>query len=644
MDQSSAMAFLKSLWSGIDLKELKCCHCGHQMASDSALARTFCLRSQGVTDERLCAEKFEVPTLSEVILVYHRHLECLFKSTQYVAISHVWHSQVADLQYRMTEATVCVDDVAHIVREYTARICLGLATSLTGQFEIWHDYISVPQWQPSLKGQIIQAIPQIFNNAELTIAHLSDIDAGSVKAMREGVSVYERCRGISNICNAKWFSRMWTTMELTQSRRLRAMLKDYSLVEDHHIHHPFLHELHAAWSIEVREQGNSQATEKMVGMGNNLVPWQLGPVDQIRLQNLRGIQTTFAAAHEILARRRVTIPRDFFHALLGILKTNLTEPQLSSEDPVAMLQIARNCIKEGDYSPLFMIPDSAQVEPDDVVIQSYGYLDLGTFALGNEQMRPTFRDVRFRSGNPVIKADFIGVVQYIRQGISKQGPMGSLNLLIRLTLESTGLDIDAFVKTLGGRLYGQVPDKIFERLQKGDLMCQFRDKLSALHDSYPKDPDEITAWIAEAMGLSNRTLKSPMSVLTPMYFLNAHGGTLHLGEAGAAVSVNCPSCHKSFLLRVALLKHESHVLEARAYRVPGLKYEFTHAGGAGLLIKNGRTVGRFLWGTLTCVCPKLEDVEFPLDDLPLPRPNNYEYGQQNNTEWYPLSLETRIRL
>ena len=109
--------------------------------------------------------------------------------------------------------------------------------------------------------------------------------------------------------------------------------------------------------------------------------------------------------------------------------------------------------------------------------------------------------------------------------------------------------------------------------------------------------------------------------------MRAHGTTLHLGHLTALVTVNCPSCHKNFLLRVALLKPPSQVLGARAYRVPGLKYAFTHAGGAGFLIKKMCIIGSFMWGTHTCECPKLKDVEILIHDLPLPRPNDYEYGK-----------------
>ena len=136
--------------------------------------------------------------------------------------------------------------------------------------------------------------------------------------------------------------------------------------------------------------------------------------------------------------------------------------------------------------------------------------------------------------------------------------------------------------------------------------------------------------MADAMGLSNTSLNSPVGGLTPMNFLRAHGSNLHLGDANMAlIGVKCDQCHDIFLLRVAMLAPASQVIGLRAYRIPGLKYLFTHAGGAGFLLKeDGSMVGRFAWGTPTCECPKLKEVKVHLHDLPLPRPNTYQYGRK----------------
>lgn len=656
MDESSARSFLNSLWSGNHLEESSCCQCGQRINANDVLARTFALENWNLSNSSALqwAEKLEVPTMAKVILVYHRHIECLIATTPYVTITHVWDAQVAELQDRRAEATASVMEVAKIVLEAPTRICLGLETSLTENFEIWHDYISVPQWQPTLKGQIIQTIPRIFNHAKCMVVFLSDLDAKSVEMMRNGTTVYERCRGISNVCNSKWFSRMWTAMELTQSRELRVMLKDYTLVENREPSYPFIYELTPAWEKEVKKQGASHKLEKIVGMGNNLVPWQLCNFMYIRDQSLQGNRIMFAEAHEFLARRCVTIPRDFFHALLGILRIDLTYPQLSADSQQAMQQIARQCMEKGDYSPLFMIPASVQVEPDEATMQRTGYLDVYTFAMGPEYERATF-GIRFQSGNPIFKAEVIGVVHYIR-------PMDSVKdmdsctedsrsiwrtfaTLCKLTLDFTGPNVDAFVITLGTRLYGQSHEKIFNLLSEGDRLCQLQNKLSTLYNSSSSSLDansvDITDWIADALGLSNLSLNH--TYITPMQFVNGHGESLHLRNACAIVIVNCSRCKKNFPIRMALLKPAFSLYGVKAYRIPGLDYSFSRIGGVGFLLRDRNIVGRFIWGAPTCECLKIEEIEVHLNHLPLPRANMCEYGLQADADWLPLALGPVIR-
>lgn len=605
---SPSLDFLKSIWSGANLEQPKRWHCGTTIEPEETLARTFILESEKPKNERRSSERIDVPNLSEALLVYHRHLDCLFRSTLYVAISHVWHPGVAELQYNKTCTTTNEVEVAQVVRELPIQIYLGVAKIIPEPFEIWHDYISVPQWQYARKTRIIQSIPSIYNRAHQTIAHLSDVDAENIIAMPEGTSIYEKCRGVSQICNAKWFSRVWTAMEYTKSRELKTMLKDFTLLDDHDAPRPLINELVQTWGQQAALQGNAFQNEAMVGMGSNLVPWQLGPSEALRAQNLKGIRTTFGMAHELLALRGVTNRRDFFHAMLGLLKTSIAEPELDADEQKAMLQVARSCINEGDFSPLLMIPASAQLGPEEANMRSYGYLDLYTFALGFEQKFPKFPNVTFtHAGNPQVQLENIGLVKSAKRLRKRlyglQGDIGSFSFIIREVVHCTGLDVTAFVETIA-RLYGQKPEGVIKRLETYDQRCEILEKLKLAKEYNLASEDSVT-WIAESLGISDISLNNPMSNLSPRAFLNAHGCSLHLDDSAALVAISCYACKREFLIRVALLRSEIHVVGTTAYRIPGLKYEFTHEGGAGLLLKDGRAVGRFLWGTPTCECDKL---------------------------------------
>ena len=189
-------------------------------------------------------------------------------------------------------------------------------------------------------------------------------------------------------------------------------------------------------------------------------------------------------------------------------------------------------------------------------------------------------------------------------------------------------------------LYGQNHEKIFNFLSKGYRLCQLQKKLSTLYSSSLHDSEDIAAWIADILGLSNRSLSN--NAITPPQFLTSHGSSLHLSKAGGTFIVNCSHCDENFLIRIILFKPASRLLGVKAYRIPGLKYEYTLTGGAGFLLQDGHILGRFIWGAPTCECHKTEEIEVHLHDLPLSRSNACEYGIQAETEWLPL-FENIIR-
>ncbi|KAK8857284.1 hypothetical protein PGQ11_013196 [Apiospora arundinis] len=637
--EAESSAILQSIWAGIDVDNLICCHCNHRIPPEEGLARTFSLESLMPSD-RSCAQRLDVPTLSETITIYHRHFKCLFESVQYAAISHVWHPGVAELQYRRSEANASVISVAQVVQETPVKICLGLAKD-DRPCEVWHDYISVPQWLSQIKGRIIQRIPQIYGKATMTVAYLADGEPRNADSMRHGTSSHEVCRAVSAFCNSKWFSLVWTAMEYTQSNELRTMLKDYTLLPRKSANTPLLPELTTTWRKQSIEIGSHHATEKMVGMGYNLVPWQLGALEVVRTQNLRGLHTTFGNAYELLASRCVTIPRDFFHGLLGILQIDLTEPELNQDMTIALSQVAQKCILRGDYSPLMMVPASSLLDLSDTDAQSYGYLDLIPYALGEEKHPPKFSEPVSESENITMTVENLGRVTFIQRLLGSQGSMATLAPLFKLIISYSGSSLHAFVKTLA-RLYCLQFDAVIQRLETLGLCGQFEALLKTACSSGFHFADEEVNWIADAVGLTNRS--SPSAVVTPLGYLNAHGGSLHLGDASAVVDVKCQICSEHFLLRIAMFRNEQHFSQAQAYRIPGLEYHFSLPGGAGVVVKDKQIVGRFVWGVPTCECDLTERVEVALNDLPLPKPNRFDYGSSKEKEWRPINVQKRISL
>jgi hypothetical protein len=103
------------------------------------------------------------------------------------------------------------------------------------------------------------------------------------------------------------------------------------------------------------------------------------------------------------------------------------------------------------------------------------------------------------------------------------------------------------------------------------------------------------------------------------------------------VSLQCPTCLETFLVRAGPYRSHEDIKGAAAYRFPGLKYEFTLKDGVGVLVKDGQTVGRLLWASPTCGCSKITELELQLEAVMLPRQNRYSYGEQHDAEWVPVT-------
>ena len=302
-----------------------------------------------------------------------------------------------------------------------------------------------------------------------------------------------------------------------------------------------------------------------------------------------------------------------------------------------------------------MVPKAVQARLHSRDLRSMGFVDLVTFSLDEEFSRPTNPQVSLHDGNPTLWAEDLGIVKSLAvRADSCWGDnmmMKSFSSLVRLAVRCSGTDVDAFVDTIGSRMYAQSPEQISSLLRERDARSQLQQRLKTLSDSpNPSDEhrEEAFAWIAEAMGFSNYKLAFEMSPLTPLNFLEAHGGTAHLGRCCGAVPVECPRCVKTFPIRLALYCQPKDVVGARAYRIPGLKFRYTLRGGCGLLLKDKRVVGRFLWGTPTCECDKLTEVEVILDCLPQPTPNTHLYGRAGKDEmdeygWIPVDVGRKIK-
>ncbi|KAK1840419.1 hypothetical protein CCHR01_16961 [Colletotrichum chrysophilum] len=202
-----------------------------------------------------------------------------------LAVSHVWSPKISAIQ-QQPSLSPQPPEVRHLAIENPVQVFLSIERDpqFPANSELWHDYISVPQWTDQLKSRILLVIHRIFEEAQTTIIHFDGLTPAVVDKLHHGTTSQERLRGLTAVCNEKWFTRMWTAMEFVRSRSVRMMTGDFQLVEGNTGDDPaFLRTLQEVWQREAKAyDGNVWALEGSVGMrtSENLVPWNLGPLQQ----------------------------------------------------------------------------------------------------------------------------------------------------------------------------------------------------------------------------------------------------------------------------------------------------------------------------------------------------------------------------
>ncbi|KAL1639407.1 hypothetical protein SLS58_007988 [Diplodia intermedia] len=609
---------LEVLWYENDPDALSCCVCGELIAPE-AIIRTF--RLQPLRNDHVYRQQpsrtISVPDKS--ILLYDRHLKCAVDA-KYIAVSHVWDSDLAIAQKEGRTGTPS-ERTQVLVYTLPLRIYDSVADQLGSGRELWHDYISVPQWID--KRKILAAIPDIFKLADFTLVHLDDVPRVSVERLRSETPD-DRIMGVTGVCNARWFRRVWTAMEFIRSTKLHVLLEDYHMADGGG--DLFFSEMNAIWDEEVERRGSVYEIERLIGAraSKNLVPWMLGPLQDIRAHK----STVFAHAFSLLSTRQCSQPHDFFYAILGLLSIDLEETKLHDDDREACAQIARACMDSGDYSPLLMTPRN----PNDYKFNAYH--DVNVWGLGAQSSTPSVPDgLRVQPrGGLVLKAEKIGTVTACKRLSMSMTVPSWLVHVIQAALDCSGPDLNAFVATVGTRICGQDTQEILERLAHRGGRERLQKTLVEWHDSEterrsPQWMEDRCSSITRAMGLSDVSLwkGAKFKGESPMAFVSARGRTIH-GHWCSVFAAACPVCHKHFLYRAALTRPPSEVLGAAAYRIPGLSYELALKDGVGIIVKDGHIIGRMVWACPACPCHMMERVEVRFPDLLMPMPNMNMYA------------------
>ncbi|KAF9879200.1 hypothetical protein CkaCkLH20_03433 [Colletotrichum karsti] len=628
---------LETFWYEPDPEDLRCLSCGLPF-KDEALVRTFrvCPPISEQSPPSECSRVVK-SHLDADILFFDRHLQCVLdQGVPVAAVSHVWDPKISAIQQRPRHSPQPID-VRLLATETPIRILGGVqdAGGDERHMEFWHDYFSVPQWTPSLKSRILLAIHTIFSTARVTVVHFDDLSPDVVEKLHRGATSRERLEGVTGVCNAAWFSRMWTAMEFVRSGTpIRMMTRDFRLVRG-----PpgddagFLGKVHEVWNAEVEAHGGDVfAVEEEVGMrrSENLVPWNLGPLREVRALG----RANFAMAFALLSRRGCRDAFDFLHALRGVVG-DASERRIGDDFRSEYVGTAWECLRAGDVSPLLITPAIEVFNPRLPPPVFRNYNDIWTWELGEQISPPShLHDMSISPEEDAIDVRLqpVGIVTMVME-LDWESHLSQFERCADMALNCTGPNLDAFVSTLCTRLYGEDKEAVMQHLENENLVDDVTEVLSSRYltsgwnsdwrtwriDKHGLQGEEACRWLADALCLTKIVDGLAQSRLALVF---ARYATIHCAAQAKVAVVTCTGCYETSLFRVGLFAPKMDVRRARAWRIPGLEYRMSRPGGMAILEKGGEVVGRMVWASPACACEETEMVRLKMPDLPNPRPHD----------------------
>lgn len=601
------------------------CHWCHQAFGDNPPIRTICAGAEITSSTR-----------NIHVRIFNRHFACLRSSgALIVPVSHVWNSSIREVnmskQYTAEAASTMIASI-HTLLE-------SAQGSYSPQVEFWHDYYSVPQWNEQIQQKLLLALPLIYHNADEILVQMSDITQLHVHELHEAsllpyISLYQCLKLIPplrTLCASEWMQRMWVTLEYSLSKS--ACIMDQS---------------NRIWRSIGREGMFNRDTFSRLVDGSQKV---LLSMFQYAARFSRELSTPgeflggmadrrghfrqmcLGEAVELVARKQCQYFRDRFLAINIILQRDSASSSsenvpTSGIDACAM--VWKGAMQRGDFSPLLFHPCENRrgaipggSTPSWLVgCQS---LDDLNWALGNEQQSSGLQMI-INDNTVEIQLDFIGTIDEVQWlDVEDSGEIAGVDWTIRFLANiarSQGTSLSA--KRLVDGLNRVFPfDSIHTKAANilHNMVFSFHERQEQDEAFGASIDEQLDEYLGASEGDDGRTQreaavneiarileleKSIMQFATPVTRLTR---SRHIArkrrdrgvESGEPICmIQCPGCSTRSLLRLDLRPTAS--LRAKVYRIPGLTYSDGVQGGIGIVLQEGRLVGRMLYGAPICSC------------------------------------------
>jgi hypothetical protein len=512
--------------------------------------------------------------------------------------------------------------------------------------EVWHDYISAPQWQKPMLDRVLLSLPEIYRSGEKTIIHLDDISLAQWIGIWHQDGTSQRAKSLRVVVNSAWFHRMWVLLEYLNSSQAGVMLNDYAIVPD-----PQEVVYDSDGSEDYPSVPTTNLLRTMLEMCRDILT-QVSMLEDIDFQKLADEVypspavfelCTLESNHEFnlggaisqIASRDATYYRDRFIALCDMLRVDAFEDgklAMPHDSVEACKWLWKKCLSKGDYTPLLLKPKGEGKPPAGP-----------TWLIGHERMQedmwvlgatlsPGTHDVAVSRNSIKLTMDHVGGLVSVSEMFDDDDSImeGFKRVLHEYNILHKGhggpFDINTFIDTIG-RVYGfpavitkhdnkTVPTTVDEYASEdpglrglGMLLDILKDLLEAIlviadgrdfsaMDFIVERLETVCSMMIVKMKLGDPVTKGVEGLSTNI----GRTQMVHSFPGGKdLIGSRCPACRVSYLFRAELYT-KVNITRSKLYRIPGLTFEYSGKDGVGLIICGQDIVGRALFATQPCAC------------------------------------------
>lgn len=513
-------------------------------------------------------------TFTVSIRIHNRHFGCTTENKlEYIPISHVWHQSIA-LAHDNHEPTM---EATRDVRDTVIRVLLAVTAHYGSRREIWHDYISIPQWRSSLQQQLLQKLWHIYAYPDFIILHLHDAESHWFDEMQDPNPMETIVQGATNLTACRWFERMWVVLEHVASQSAFALTRDWRITATP------LKVLVESPLIKATKNYREFDPAKIFNAFYQLVTVTRNP-------------DCLGQALDLIATKDCRAYRDRFTAAQGLLYAeNSTTEQMPSGQYEACHWLATKRLSEGDYSPLLLIPVPEEERTSPSWLTAHSFMDLDTWSLGSETKPPIFPEI-IRDGRVEPELELLGQILETKD---MERTLPILEQILDEVVSLSGSDPLVLVRTLGSIYPPIYTAESFD--VPAQTLLHVRECLQRYQNAKGVQDLVVCARTCdEICGLLK--LKEERD---PGVKISARLEWMVYPREGIC-KIKCAMCALVYLIRLHIWTLPG--ASAFVYRIPELSYAYSLPNGVGLVIEDHKIIGRMCYGVRACDCYQTERV------------------------------------